>query len=36
MGFILFARARSRVVRDGEGEPDPATEDGKVVWEGLC
>ena len=33
--FILFTRAYSGVVRDGESEPDSATEDGKVVWEGL-
>ena len=35
MVFILFTRAYRGVVRDGGGEPDLATEDGKVVWEGL-
>lgn len=32
MVFIPFTRACSGVVRDGEVEPDPATEDGKAVW----
>ena len=35
MVFILFTRVYSGVLRDTEGEPDLATEDGKVVWEGL-
>ncbi len=35
MVFILFTRGCSGVVRDGEGEPDLAAEDGRVVWEGV-
>jgi hypothetical protein len=31
MTFILFTRGCRGVVRDGEGERDLATEDGKVV-----
>jgi hypothetical protein len=35
MVFILVTRSCSGVVRDGEGEPDLATEGGKVVCGGL-